>query len=67
MRAVCLPLLLLLWQSHVNLGLVMISRQQPAAQGLIGLMPSVMLLSCPAYSDTQLVDILAAVSTCYTG
>jgi hypothetical protein len=40
----------------------MISRQHPAAQGLLALLPGVVPLSCPAYSDEQLVDILAAVS-----
>lgn len=47
--------------------LVMVSRQQPAAQGLLGLMPSVVPLACPAYSDSQLVDILAAVSEACKG
>jgi len=46
----------------VNLCLLLISRQQPAAQGLLGLLPGVVPLAFPAYSDSQLVDILAAVS-----
>jgi hypothetical protein len=49
-------------QAGINLCVVMVSRQQPAAQGLLGLMPGVVPIACPAYSKAQLVDILAAVS-----
>ena len=49
-------------QAGVNLCLLLVSRQQPAAQGLLGLLPGVVPLAFPAYSDSQLVDILGAVS-----
>jgi hypothetical protein len=39
----------------------MVSRQQPSAQGLLGLLPGVVPIACPPYTNEQLVDILAAV------
>jgi hypothetical protein len=48
-------------QAGINLSLVLVSRQHPAAHGLLALMPRVVPLPCPAYSDAELVDILAAV------
>lgn len=67
-HAAAVPALLLTaWyvaQAGINICLVMISRQQPAAQGLLGLMPGVVPIACPAYSTQQLVDILSQVGGC---
>jgi hypothetical protein len=42
--------------------LVLVSRAQPSALGLLGLLPGIVSLPFPAYSEPQLIDILAAVS-----
>lgn len=49
-------------QAGANLSLLLISRAQPAALGLLDLLPGVVTVPFPAYTDAQLINILAAVS-----
>jgi hypothetical protein len=49
-------------QAGANVSLVLVSRAQPSALGLLGLLPGIVSLPFPAYSEAQLIDILAAVS-----
>lgn len=49
-------------QASVNVSIVLISRTQPAALGLLALLPGLVPIPFPAYTDTELVNILAVVS-----
>jgi hypothetical protein len=58
----CLPAVIV--QAGANVSLVLISRAQPSALGLLGLLPGIVALPFPAYTEAQLVDILASVRRC---
>uniref|UniRef100_A0A383W9P4 Uncharacterized protein n=1 Tax=Tetradesmus obliquus TaxID=3088 RepID=A0A383W9P4_TETOB len=53
-------LLALREQAGANVSLLLLSRAQPSALGLLGLLPGIVAVAFPAYSEAQLVDILAA-------
>jgi hypothetical protein len=59
---ICLPRPAKTLQAGANVSLVLVSRAQPSALGLLGLLPGIVSLPFPAYSEPQLIDILAAVS-----
>lgn len=48
-------------QAGVNISIVMISRAQPAALGLLALLPGLVTVSFPAYTDAELANIIAVV------
>ncbi|WIA11184.1 hypothetical protein OEZ85_011314 [Tetradesmus obliquus] len=53
-------LLALREQAGANVSLLLLSRAQPSALGLLGLLPGIVAIAFAAYSEAQLVDILAA-------